>query len=42
MSIFFPKQTPSETYHVLVEEYNARDLHGGTEFADLNICVLTG
>jgi hypothetical protein len=31
----FPKQT--EIYHVPTEEYNARDIQGGTEFEDLNI-----
>jgi hypothetical protein len=42
MNLSFPKQTKTETYHVPVEEYNARDEQGGTEFEDLNICVLTG
>jgi hypothetical protein len=30
----FPKQTQTETYHVPMEEYNARDIQGGTEFED--------
>jgi hypothetical protein len=38
----FPKQTKTETYCVQVEEYDARDKQGGTEFEDLNISVLTG
>jgi hypothetical protein len=41
VNLSLPK-TKTETYHVMVEEYNARDKQGGTEFEDLNISVLTG
>jgi len=42
VNLSFPEQTKTETYHVLMEEYNARYKQGGTEFEDLNISVLTG
>lgn len=38
MNLSFPKQTKTETFRVLVEEYNARDGQGDTEFEDLSIC----
>jgi hypothetical protein len=41
VNLSFPKQTKTVTY-VPLEEYNARDKQGGTEFEDLNIPVLTG